>query len=223
LRSFRRSPVEPRSLVSQAGYDFFQALTRSVFRLFFGLRLSDAAALPDGPVLLAANHRSFIDPLVLGGAVDRRVTYMMHARFYDKPALNWFFRMARCIVVEDSGENTATLRAALEVLAAGKVVGIFPEGHISRDGRLAPLEPGLAFLARRSDAPVVPVWISGTREVLPRGARWPRRARLRVSTGRILRMRDFPEGRAGQAAFLQAVHAELVRLSRGEAQRREHH
>jgi len=103
LRSFRRSPVEPRSLVSQAGYDFFQALTRSVFRLFFGLRLSDAAALPDGPVLLAANHRSFIDPLVLGGAVDRRVTYMMHARFYDKPALNWFFRMARCIVVEDSG------------------------------------------------------------------------------------------------------------------------
>ena len=222
LPSYRRSPVEEPGVLADTGYFFFSGLSRTLCRLLFRTRYADVAELPDGPVILVANHRSFIDPLVLGGSVDRRVTYMMHAKYYDKPSINWFCRMARCIVVEDPGENLAALRAAIEVLKAGKVVGIFPEGHISVDGTLQPLQPGLAFMARRSGAPVVPVWIGGTREVLPRGAKRLRIAPVTVRSGPPIRIGDFPDGRAGQEAFLAAVRAEFERLSNGDARRREH-
>src|SRR6185503_4690980 len=97
---------------------------RISLRTLWHLSLADVRELPDGPVILAANHRSFIDPLVLGSAVERRVTYMMTAKYYDKPALNWFFRMSRCIVVDEEGDNKKALRDSLDVLEAGKVLGI---------------------------------------------------------------------------------------------------
>jgi 1-acyl-sn-glycerol-3-phosphate acyltransferase len=211
--SFRVSPLKARSTVEDLTYDAVQGTLRLLLRTVWRLSLADVRELPDGPVILAANHRSFIDPLVLGGAVDRRVTYMMTARYYDKPSLNAFFRMARCIVV-DEGEpdNRRPLRDALEVLHAGHVLGIFPEGHISPDGAMRPAQPGMAFLARRTGAPVFPVWLGGTREALPRGKRRLFVSHVAVRMAAPRRASDFGEGRAAEDALTRAVVADIARL-----------
>jgi 1-acyl-sn-glycerol-3-phosphate acyltransferase len=211
-QSFRVSPLKARSAVEDLVYDSVQSALRILLRTVWRLSLADVRELPDGPVILAANHRSFIDPLVLGCAVERRVTYMMTAKYYDLPSLNGFFRMARCIVVDEEADNKRALRDSLEVLEAGQVLGIFPEGHISPDGAMRPLQPGMAWLARRTGAPVFPVWLGGTREALAKGEARLRISRVVVRMGAPRRISDFGEGRAAEEALTRAVVADLARL-----------
>jgi 1-acyl-sn-glycerol-3-phosphate acyltransferase len=178
VRTFRVSPLHPSGPVEAAGYWICRGTFRLALRTAWHLSLADVRDLPDGPVILAANHRSFIDPLVLGSAVERRVTFMMTARYYDLPALNWFFRMSRCIVVDDEKpDNRKALRDSLESLDAGQVVAIFPEGHISPDGALRAAQPGMGWLARAR------CWPRASGDCALRTSRsgWARRASPRTS------------------------------------------
>ena len=212
MNSFRVSPMQPKGAWERLGYAACQEVFGLVLRTLFHMRFVDTRPLPRGAVIVAANHRSFMDPAVLGAAVDRPLTYMMNARYYDLPALNWFFRMCRCIVVEDERDNRATLRAAKQVLDHGLALGIFPEGHISPDGALKAARAGIGWLARKTGAPVVPVHLGGTREALPRGARVPRPARISVRMGDPLRIADYAEGRAGDERFSRDVMSAIARL-----------
>ncbi|HZM01347.1 MAG TPA: lysophospholipid acyltransferase family protein, partial [Planctomycetota bacterium] len=212
MRSYRVSPVAPKSALEAWGYSVCQFVFGLLLRTLFRLRYADVRSLPDGPLILAANHRSFIDPGVLGSIADRPIIYMMHAKYYDLKALNWFFRMSRCIVVDEAGDTRAALRASEEVLGQGQVLGIFPEGHISRDGALQPAQPGLGWLARRTGAPVIPVYIGGTREVLPRGE-WRMRVRpVRAVMGAPMRYPEGGAGRGADQAFADAVMVAIARL-----------
>jgi len=213
LKTFRVSPLLPPGPIEAFGYRAFQGFFRLALRTVWHMSLADVRDLPEGPVIVAANHRSFLDPLVMGSAVERRVTFMMTARYYDLPALNAFFRMSRCIVVDDLADKTmATLRDSLEVLEAGHVLGIFPEGHISPDGRMRPAQPGMAWLARRSGAPVFPMWLGGTREALAKGDRRLHASRVVVRMGAPRRADDFGRGRQAEAALTRAIEQDIARL-----------
>ena len=213
MPSFRVSPVQPTGALESAGYWATHGILRLLLRTLWHVSLADVRELPDGPVILAANHRSFIDPLVLGSSVERRVTYMMTARYYDLPALNWFFRMSRCIVVDDEKpDNRKALRDSMEVLDAGHVLGIFPEGHISPDGAMKVAQPGMGWLARRSGAPVFPVWLGGTREVLTKGERRLRLGRIVVRIGSPRFATDFGDARDAGAALTAAIRADIAKL-----------
>lgn len=212
MRTYRVSPLAPKSPLEQWGYSVCQCVFGLLLRTLFRMRYADVRPLPDGPLILAANHRSFIDPGVLGAIADRPIIYMMHAKYYDLKALNWFFRMSRCIVVDDAADMRSALRASEEVLRQGQVLGIFPEGHISKDGTLQPPQPGIAWLARRTGAPVIPVYLGGTREVLPRGSKRMRLRPVRAAMGEPLRVVDYPAGRAGEQQFAHDVMAAIARL-----------
>lgn len=212
MRSFRVSPLLPPGPAEAFGYRACQGLFRLLLRTVWHMSLADVRDLPEGPVIVAANHRSFLDPLVMGSAVDRRVTFMMTARYYDRPALNAFFRMSRCIVVDEQADMKLALRDALAVLEAGHVLGIFPEGHISPDGRMRAAQPGMAWLARRSGAPVFPMWLGGTREALARGDRRLHASRVVVRMGALRRADDFGRGRDAEAGLTRAIVHDIARL-----------
>jgi 1-acyl-sn-glycerol-3-phosphate acyltransferase len=108
--------MAPKGAWERFGYAACQEIFGLLLRTLYHMQRNGSKPLPGGRVIVAANHRSFIDPGVLGAAVDRPLTFMMHARYYDLPALNWFFRMCRCIVVDDERDNRSTLRVAKEVL-----------------------------------------------------------------------------------------------------------
>jgi 1-acyl-sn-glycerol-3-phosphate acyltransferase len=155
-----------------------------LLRLFVRLSVEGA---PDfarcGPVLLAPNHCSFIDPPILQLAVRHHLTFLMTATVYRFRLLRWFFRLWGAIPVPDSGAAATALRQAENAIARGRPVVIFPEGRISDDGCLNEGRGGVAMLMMRAQVPVIPVAIIGTFHVLPRGRRWPRKGRVTVRFG----------------------------------------
>lgn len=139
----------------------------------------------DGPVILAANHLSFIDSLLLMYCLERRVTFLGKAEYLDSWTTRKLFPAAGMIPVDRSGRGLVrSLALAAKRLDAGEIVGIFPEGSRSRDGHLHRGHPGAAHLALNSGAPIVPVGIVGTDLIQPPGQRLPRfRGRVTVKFG----------------------------------------
>lgn len=136
-----------------------------------------------GPVVLAPNHVSYLDPAVLQHACRRHVTFLMTATIYQIRLLRWFFRFWGAIPVPEGAVASQAMKDALVAIRSGRLVAIFPEGRISRDGRLNPGRGGVVTLIARGGVPVIPVAILGTFEVLPRHRLWPRRHLVRIRFG----------------------------------------
>ena len=140
-----------------------------------------------GPVLIASNHVSFFDSVVLPLVVPRRVVFLAKAEYFEGRGVRgtlvraWFDAIGAVPVKRGThGEAMASLELALEVLQRGDGFGIYPEGTRSRDGRLYRGRTGVAWLALASGAPVVPAGLIGTADVQPVGARRPHLGRVTV-------------------------------------------
>jgi 1-acyl-sn-glycerol-3-phosphate acyltransferase len=161
-----------------------RAVALPLLRAGFDFRVEGAERIPArGPALLASNHLSFMDPVVLQGALRRPIHYLMTARLYRDRRWRWFYRLFDTVPVTLGAGNFKALAEAAARLEAGEVVGVFPEGGISRDGSLGPFRRGVALLAMRTGTPVVPVAIVGTGAALPAGTLRLRRAPIRVRVG----------------------------------------
>jgi 1-acyl-sn-glycerol-3-phosphate acyltransferase len=161
-----------------------------VLGLYWRLRLRGPVdAVPRrGPLIVAANHSSFLDPWWLGMAFPRLVRFLITEDWFRRnPAWNAFFKAYGCVPVR-RGNPSATVDAVCEVLERGEVVGIFPEGRISTDGKLQRFRSGIGRIAARSGAPVMPVGIRGAFASLRKGQRVPRPARVSIHLGRPVRL-----------------------------------
>jgi 1-acyl-sn-glycerol-3-phosphate acyltransferase len=155
-----------------------------VFKLAFRLKARGGEHVPrEGPAILAANHASFLDPVVVGMCARRPVRFLVANDFYRdrrlQPALRWL----GAIPVGGDAGLIRSFRRIGEVLERGGLLGIFPEGGITRDGAMRPFRPGAAVMALRLGVPLVPVHIAGTFEALPRHAKWPRFVPVTVRFG----------------------------------------
>ena len=177
---------------------------------------------PDGPVILASNHLSFIDSIVIPLSVSRRVVFLAKAEYWEGRSLaslprRLFFRTFDAVPVqrEQQRDAQASLDLARQVLARGDAFGIYPEGTRSRDGRLYRGRTGVGWLSMAAAAPVVPVGLLGTDRVQPIGATVPRVHRVRISFGPPVRPEDYadlPPGRA-RREITDAVMESVAALS----------
>ena len=154
-----------------------------------------------GPVILAGNHISFADEFFTPLAARRQVVYFAKAEYFTTPGVkgrlsSFFFTTLGHVPVERSDTRAAAsvIDVGVDVLGEGRALGIFPEGTRSPDGRLYKFRTGVARVALRSGAPVVPVGVRGTREVQPPGSRWWHRAPVGVHFGTPMHFGD----RAGE-------------------------
>ncbi|MFQ5505796.1 MAG: lysophospholipid acyltransferase family protein [Planctomycetota bacterium] len=178
-----------RGVLDQLGFLALRSFLRALGRLYFGFRV-DGHVPAAGPVILAANHASFLDPLILGSSSRRRVRFVSTDLYNHNPFLHWFLRWNGAIFVREEGFNRNTILQVVEALKEGEVVGIFPEGSISTDGKLNSVAPGTLILARRSGAPIVPVAIRGSHAALRRGSWFPKPATIHVRIGAPLYLED---------------------------------
>lgn len=188
-----------------------------VLRPYFRLGVRGLEHLPkSGAVILAPNHCSLLDPLVLQSALPRRIVFLMTLAWYRRRLLRPFFELMRAIAVRDDGGNRGALNAAAAALDQGAAVGIFPEGRISADGTLRGFQTGAAVLAIKQRVPVVPVRIVGTLAALRKGARVPRPVRVTIVLGPALvapLCADDPVARRACAAeFTQRIRAAVESL-----------
>ena len=115
----------------------------------------------DGPVMLASNHVSFIDWLIISGACARPARFVMHEDYFEVPVIKSVLKQAKVIPIAGAKENPKRLQKALEQISSelkeGEVVIIFPEGTLTRDGKLNPFRPGIQKMIDKDPVPVVPV------------------------------------------------------------------
>lgn len=139
-----------------------------LIRTFFSLTVEGGEHLPaSGPCIIAANHHNYLDGVILALAVPRPVAFLVMPRVYRATPLHPLLHdRLGSIPLHVSRPDAAALRRALRTLEAGGIVGIFPEGPFSVRGRLERGLPGVALLALRSGAPVVPAALHGTYEAL---------------------------------------------------------
>ncbi|MBY8875858.1 1-acyl-sn-glycerol-3-phosphate acyltransferase [Micromonospora sp. PLK6-60] len=188
-----------------------------LLRLVFRPQVEGREHIPDtGPVILASNHLSFSDSIFTPLIVKRKVTFIAKAEYFlGKGIKGWltkmFFVGSGAIPVDRSGGRAAraALDTQLEVLRAGGIAGIYPEGTRSPDGRLYRGKTGVARLALESGAPVVPMVLLNSDEIQPTGQLIPNLGRVRIRFGRPL---DFSRyaGMAGDRFVERAVTDEIM-------------
>lgn len=172
----------PPGRLSNAAFWVLWTSLGLVLRIWFRIRI-EGRPPQVGAYVLAANHASYLDPLLLGACVPRRLVYLMTAIVWRSQAFGWFYRWSRAIPLSATGGNREALRAARAVLDQGRALCIFPEGGMSRDGRPLLGNPGAVSLVVNGGVPIVPVGIVGAFAALPPGASWPRPARVVVRFG----------------------------------------
>src|SRR4051812_39403854 len=158
-------------------YWVLKAVLTPLLRFFFRVRVEGIEHVPrKGGVILASNHISFCDSIFLPLILRRRVTFVAKAEYFEDPKTAWFFRAVGQIPVKRGGGSASAraLESAREVLEAGGVFGIYPEGTRSPDGRLYRGHTGVARLALQTGAPVVAVAMIGPRGAQPIGQAVPR-------------------------------------------------
>ncbi|MFM2058125.1 MAG: hypothetical protein RLY71_2510 [Pseudomonadota bacterium] len=135
-------------------------------RCIYRFRVRGDEHIPvEGAAVLVCNHVSFVDAILLMAASPRPIRFLMDHRIFQQPVLGWVFRLAKAIPVapqkEDPQAYEAAFEAADQVLAEGELLGIFPEGAITRDGQLQPFKGGIAKILARRPVPVVPMALNG--------------------------------------------------------------
>src|SRR5215475_12427085 len=153
------------------GWSFY----RSLFALYFGWRVYHDDRVPrKGPVILAANHASFLDPPLVGSGLHRDINYLARKSLFRVPLLGWILRTVNAVPVDRDGGGAAGLKAIMDRLHDGGAIILFPEGTRTLDGRLQPARSGVGLTVIKSDAPVVPVRVFGTFEAYGRHLKFPR-------------------------------------------------
>ncbi len=143
-------------------YSIIKAIATFIFKLFGKMKVDDQITLSEGGVILAGNHISNLDPPVLACASKRPVYFLAKKELFDNVLANWFLRSIKAYPLDRDKGDIAAIKQALRILKSGQVLGIFPEGTRSKDGKIQEPRNGAAFLAMQAEVPIVPVAISGT-------------------------------------------------------------
>jgi 1-acyl-sn-glycerol-3-phosphate acyltransferase len=160
----------------------------AAFRTVFGLRIIGMENLiTEGPVLVASNHESFLDPPLIGNLYKTEMVFLARKTLF-RGIAKWVYRQWNAIPVDQDRPDMASLKTIIRKLKEGDRVLVFPEGARTLDGNLGEAAPGIGLIAAKSGAVIQPVRIRGAREALPRGSGRIRFARITVSVGEPIRL-----------------------------------
>lgn len=174
-------------------------------------RMIDAHRIPEGAAILAGNHASYLDPILLWSCSPRPLHFVAKAELWSPRALGWLLDRLWVIPVRRGTADREMITSATALLAGGDLLGMFPEGTRNRSqtpGELGEAQGGVSFIALRASVPVVPVYFSGTEEAWGRGRRVPRITRVTIRFGEPVHPDDFEGGRKER---MDALTAELMR------------
>ncbi len=188
-------------------------LLKGIFRPW----VSGADNIPaQGGVILASNHLSFVDSVFLPISIDREMVFLAKSEYFTTKgikgwATKWFMKGTGMLPIDRSGgkASEASLNTGLRVLAEGRVLGIYPEGTRSPDGKLYRGRTGIARMVLEAGVPVVPVAMIDTEKIMPIGSKWPKLRRPGIIIGKPLDFSRF-QGMEGDRFILRAVTDEII-------------
>ena len=160
-------------------------LIKLIGRIFFRLRvIQQGGMINHGPVILASNHQSFLDPPLVGSVSGRAVYFLARKSLLDGWFFGWILPKLNVIPVDsETGRDRTALKALIRILRAGQGTVVFPEGQRTPDGKLQAAQPGLGLVIAKTLAPVVPVRVFGAYDAWPIHRKWPRPGRVTIVVG----------------------------------------
>jgi len=204
-------------------YWVLKGILKPILRVVYRIKVEGRPSLPrHGAAIIAANHVSFLDSFFIPLVINRRkLTYLAKDDYFKSWKTSWFFRMAGQIPVDRSGgeRSEQALNTALSVLKEGNLLGIYPEGTRSPDGRLHRGRTGVARLALQAGVPVIPCGLIGTEIVMPKQNKFPRmlgRIEVRVRFGKPIdtsRFAGHAEDRMALRSLTDEIQYEIMQLS----------
>jgi len=170
-------------------YWVFRVLFKAILKLFFRLKVEGLENLPQkSNFIIVANHVSFLDSLIVGVAVPKRIYWIAARYLYKLSWMRWFLQKLKVLPVGSASERLVNL------LSQNKNVGLFPEGIRSTDGKVGQFRRGVALLALKTGRPVIPCAILGAYEAFPRGAKFPRFVPIKVKISKpIYLLKEFDD------------------------------
>jgi len=208
------SPVGPPVVVDARFtpiYRFLRLLVHWINRAAFRTTVDGADQVPaTGPVIIAPVHRSFIDFFVASEVTRRKLHYMAKDSLWKNRFLAWLLPSVGAFPVHRESADRESLRRAQQVLEAGEVLILFPEGERRSGPVVEDLHEGVAFLAARTGATVVPVGIGGSASVMPKGKRLPRPRHIHLVVGTPLAAPERSEAGRIPRSRLHRLTAELT-------------
>lgn len=152
-----------KAIIMDIIYDVAHFLFYFIFKPLFGFKVVGEENIPQrGPVIIACNHASNLDPVIVGTAMWRRVNFMAKGELFTTPAVGFFLRSWRSFPISRDQLDKTMLKTILGKLKDGEALGVFPEGTRGDGGELLPAKPGLGLIVSMSRAPVIPVYIKGS-------------------------------------------------------------
>jgi 1-acyl-sn-glycerol-3-phosphate acyltransferase len=159
-RQFTRQFTKSERTIST---QLLRGLNACFCRAYHRLQIVRPSQLPrQGPAILVCNHISALDPVMIQASSSRLIRWMMAREYYQQKSIKWLLDLVGTIPVDRSARDVGAMRTTIEALAAGYVIGIFPEGKISKDNQILPFQSGVVLLAAKSGAPVFPAYLDGT-------------------------------------------------------------
>jgi 1-acyl-sn-glycerol-3-phosphate acyltransferase len=195
-------------LIYFLGWSFF----RIFYRTYNRWQVFNPENVPaTGPVILASNHASFMDPPLVGAATRREINYLARESLFRFPVLGSILRAVNAVPVDREGGGAAGLRAIFDRLLKGGAIILFPEGTRTPDGSLRPAKSGIGLTVIKSQAPVVPVRVFGTFDAFSRHHSFPRPKKIAVKFGKPM---DFTtlreEARTCSKQRLKEIYQEVA-------------
>jgi len=183
-----------------------------MYKFYFRWQVFHPERVPtNGPVILAANHMSFLDPPLVGSGLPRDINYMARESLFRFPVVGAILRSWNAVPVDRDGGGAAGLKAIMDRLKDGGAIILFPEGTRSRDGKLQPARSGIGLTVIKSDALVVPVRVFGTFEAYGRHIKFPLPRPVAVKYGEPMKFEKLrAEAKSCSKARLKEIYQEVA-------------
>lgn len=184
-------------------------LIRCFVRLYHRVSVQGMGMIPEeGRVIIVGNHVSYLDPFYIGAFVSRKVQFMAKRSLFRFFPLRWFLETLGAFPVDRNRTDIKSIKKALSILEQGEIVGLFPEGGIKQDP-LSQLKQGAAYLAIKKNCPIIPIYIGGTEEALPKGRWFLKPKKIYIRVGNIVKPPVKGTPKEKQIMISEKVLAEL--------------
>lgn len=192
-------------------YFIAKKILKLLFKIFFRLEITGAENCPgSGALIVASNHASFLDPIIAGVAAPRALNFMARDSLFRNKIFGGILTSVNAFPLRREGADLGAMRLAIDKLCQGKAVLIFPEGTRSKYGNLGAPKAGIGLLAAMSGANILPCYIKGSIDVLPRRAVFPRFKKISVCIGKPVK---FDKDASGKEYYMQIAEKTMAAIS----------
>lgn len=152
-------------------YRILFIISHVIMKIFYRFDVTGSEKIADGPAILAANHVSYLDTVVVGLSVKRQVYFMAKAELFKVPVLSWMMRKCGTISINRYKPDKNAIQAAIKVVKEGNILGIFPQGTRTED--MGQFSRGIGLIAQKTGAPIYPIRVVGTDKAFKKGSIFP--------------------------------------------------